>query len=126
MCFEFDVVHRVGMKNLASDALSQLERGGTGITKIDDDTPKMMVSLINRLKMNGDEYGSSDSLCICQQFDDDAGMESREPLMVAVLTCAVTLHMAMGKTVALEAFCIHMLQLVSATPQSRLLDSLPP
>lgn len=46
--FKFDVVHRSDIKNQAAEVLSQLEKGGTDITELDDDFPELVVSLIER------------------------------------------------------------------------------
>lgn len=68
---EFDVVHRPGNENLAA-ALLQLDQGGMDNTELDNDLPEMALSSNKHLKgkINADIDGSSDLICICQQFDD--------------------------------------------------------
>lgn len=97
--FEFDVVHKVGMKSQAAEAKLEMKSGGTDSTKLDDDLPEMLVSLIaHRVNIHDDHDRTPDSLCIYQRCDDIVGTVNSAQPEVAATFHATTTHMLTNLT----------------------------
>lgn len=124
--FEFDVLHRVGIKNQGADALSRLKTGDTYTTELDDESLEMLISSI--------EY-------ILQSTMIMAETPTNYVFVYSVLTLSrrrtvhyrrelpmLTLQWHIWRRKKLErweSFCKYKLQIVNAKPPHRLSDFRP-
>lgn len=64
--FDFDIIHRAGMKNQAACALSRLEAEGKNCTDITDDVPVVTIDAIDVMS----EASQAPSYTPCQLCDN--------------------------------------------------------
>lgn len=102
--FELDVESKAGIKNQTGDAIAWLEIAGMDTTDLDDDLPKMVVSLIDHsVNINDHHDGSPNLLCICQHFDDTVDTINNALPEVSAIAHAIMKHMTVEEAQTLGA-----------------------